>query len=365
MAQPLRQYLEVQADRVESVLAAHHAPGRVMGGTVGPRLIRFCLDPAPHSRFSTIRGLTDDLALALRVTSLRIDRGQEGITLEFPNPNPHPVSLLGLLPEVTPLPLYTAVLGVTQGGTPLLARLSSPDVAHVLVSGTTGSGKSALLRTIAMSLLLSQPSTALRLLCLDPKGRTFGALAGVPHLLRPPVATVAEAVEVLTSLLRAMEIRDRRRENAPRIVLLIDELADLIFQGEDCVVQALTRLVQRGREAGIHVVAATQRPSSAVLTGLMRANFPLRLVGRVTSAEDARVATGRAGTAAHLLEGRGDFLAVGGSGDPIRFQVAYISDREVQEQAALLQKGMDGALRPERSFSARPQLSQESSLIRR
>lgn len=365
MAQHLRQYLEAQADRIESVLAAHHAPGRVMGGTVGPRLIRFCLDPAPFSRFSTIRGLADDLALALRVTSLRIDRGQEGITVEFPNPDPRPVSLLGLLPEVTPLPLHTAVLGVTQGGTPLLARLSSPDVAHVLVSGTTGSGKSALLRTVALSLLLAQSPATLRLLCLDPKGRTFGALAGAPHLLRPPVATVAEAVEVLTSLLRAMEIRDRRRENAPRIVLLVDELADLIFQGEDCVVQALTRLVQRGREAGIHVVAATQRPSSAILTGLMRANFPLRLVGRVTSAEDARVATGRAGTAAHLLEGRGDFLAVGGSGDPIRFQVAYISDREMQEQAALLQKGTGGAWGLEQSLNAPPQLSQESSSIRR
>ncbi len=113
------------------------------------------------------------------------------------------------------------------------------------------------------------------------------------------------------------------------------------------------------------MVAATQRPSSAILTGLMRANFPLRLVGRVTSAEDARVATGRAGTAAHLLEGRGDFLAVGGSGDPIRFQVAYISDREMQEQAALLQKGTGGAWGLEQSLNAPPQLSQESSSIRR
>lgn len=337
MPQRLRQYLEAQADRVESVLAAHHAPGRVTGGTVGPRLIRFCLDPAPHTRFSAVRGLADDLALALRVNSLRIDHGHEGITIEFPNPDPHPISLLTLLPEVTPVPLHTAVLGLMEDGRPLLARLSSPEVAHILVSGTTGSGKSALLRTIAMSLILSQPASTLRLLCLDPKGRTFLPLTGAPHLLRPPVSTLPETLEALESLLHVMEIRDRRGENAPRIVLMVDELADLIFQGGDPLAKALTRLVQRGREPGIHVIAATQRPSSAVLDGVMRANFPLRLVGKVVSAEDARMATGQAGTGAHLLSGRGDFLSVGGGIAPIRFQVAFISEREVSNSIGSLQ----------------------------
>ncbi|MEA3396408.1 MAG: DNA translocase FtsK [Chloroflexota bacterium] len=332
----LRSYLETQSDRTEALLAAHSAPARITGGTVGPRLIRLFLNPAPHTRFATIQGLTDDLALALRVPSLRIGRGDEGVILEMPNPHPRPVSLSQLLPEVAPLPHLTAMLGLTDAGVPLLARLSSPDVAHVLVSGATGSGKSALLRTMAVSLVLSQSAADLRLLCLDPQGRTFGSLVDAPHLLRPPVVETHEALEALRSLLREMEIRDRRNEDAPAIVLLVDELVDLVSQSESAVLQALTQLVQRGHETGIHVVAATQRPSSAILSGLLRANFPLRLVGKVVSAEDARVAAGRAKTDAHLLSGRGDFLAVGGSATPIRFQVAFIKERDARKKIAQL-----------------------------
>ncbi|MGC9399406.1 MAG: DNA translocase FtsK [Anaerolineae bacterium] len=339
MPQPLRAYLEAQADRVEMVLSAHKAPGRVSGGTVGPRLIRFILHPAPHIRYAKIRRLADDLALALRVPSLRIARGQEGVVLEFDNPNPRPVSLLEMLPQVLkdehgnpdPLPPTTALLGLTDEGVPLLARLASPQVAHVLIAGTTGSGKSVLLRTMALSLILTHTPETLRMICLDPKARTFPSLQGAPHLLRPPVSEMPEVLEVLRSLLRAMEVRDRHGEHTPYVVLVVDELADLIFSGGDEVTEALTRLVQRGREAGIHVVAATQRPSSAIMTGLMRANFPLRLVGKVVSANDARVAAGRGGTEAHLLSGKGDFLAVGGGeSEPLRFQVAYVSAEEAR-----------------------------------
>ncbi len=347
--QSLRIYLEAQSDRVESVLAAHKAPGRITGGTVGPRLIRFFLDPAPHIRFSAVRNLSDDLALALKVPFLRVGRGKEGIVLEIPNPDPRPVTLLQLLPELEPLPPATALLGLTSDGIPLLARLSSPDVAHILIAGTTGSGKSVLLRTVALSLVLAHPPESLRLLCLDPKGRVFKDFAGTPHLLRPPVVAVEEAIEALRSLLRAMEVRDRRGEHHPRIVLLIDEVADLILQGEEHEVgeeltSALTRLAQRGREAGIHLVAATQRPSSALLGGLMRANFPLRLVGKVTSANDARVAAGRGGTDAHLLSGRGDFLAVGGGEDTLRFQAAFVSDKEIRREVGHLATSVRPAL---------------------
>ena len=155
MARSLRQYLNYQADRVESVLAAHRAPGRITGGTVGPRLIRFVLDPAPHIRFSKVRALADDMALALRVSSLQVQRSREGVVLEFPNPNPRPVTLDRLLPEVMPMPVSAALLGLTEDGSPLLARLAAPEVSHILIAGTTGSGKSALLRTIAASLILS------------------------------------------------------------------------------------------------------------------------------------------------------------------------------------------------------------------
>ena len=370
MPRSIRPYLEYQADRVEAVLAAHRTPARVTGGTVGPRLIRFFLNPAPHIRFAAIRNLADDLALALRVPTLRIDRGKEGVVLEFSNPNPRAVTLLALLPEVTPLPAATAVLGLTDDGVPLLARLSSPQVAHVLIAGTTGSGKSALLRTMAASLVLGHAAEGLRLVCLDPKGRTFQGLVGAPHLARAPVTEGAEMLEVLRSLVRTMEHRDRLGERppgpgdgreaaprivvprivvprivVPRIVVFIDELADLVMLGDKVVTEALTRLVQRGREAGVHVVAATQHPSAAILSGVMRANFPLRLVGKVVSADDARVASGRAGTNAHLLNGRGDFLAVSGGDAPLRFQVGYIGDKELREQVKELTRPTSDVIR--------------------
>jgi len=132
-----------------------------------------------------------------------------------------------------------------------------------------------------------------------------------------------------------MEIRDRRNENTPAIVLLVDELVDLVSQGGDAVTQALMRLVQRGHETDIHVVAATRRPAAAILSGLLR-NFPLRLVGKAKSVEDARVAAGRAKTDAHLLSGRGDFLAVGGNALPIRFQTAFIKERDARKKIAQL-----------------------------
>ncbi len=346
---PRRRYLEYQADRVESVLAAHRSPGRITGGTVGPRLIRFFLNPAPQTRYAAIKRLADDLALAMRVPNLHVNRGEQGVVLEFANPEPSPVSLLPLIQEVDPVPLATATLGLTDDGVPLLARLSSPDVAHVLVAGTTGSGKSVLLRTLILSLAMAHSPTELRFLCIDPKGRAFTPFKHLPHLLRHPIVDPNEALEALTSAVRTMEIRDRLNERpvtplnrddpphnaVPRIVIVVDELADLLMLGEKPMNKALTRLVQRGREAGMHIVAATQRPSSAILGGVMRANFPLRLVGKVASTDDARVAAGRGGTDAHLLGGRGDFLAITGQTE-IRFQVANVDDKTLQQQVKQL-----------------------------
>ena len=339
MARKLRPYLEYQADRVEAVLAAHRAPGRITGGTVGPRLVRFFLDLDPHTRFTAIKRLADDLALAMRVSNLSIDRNADGVVLSFANPDPKPVDPLPLLDGLLPSPPATALLGLTDSGVPLLARLAAPEVAHVLVAGTTGSGKSVLLRTMATSLLLTNPPDALRLPCLDPHGRPFPPLAGAAHLARPVITAPPEAHEALHSLLRTMEIRDRRHESpgtstTPRIVVFVDELADLLMEGGDALTATVTRLVQRGREAGIHLVAATQHPAAALLGSVMRANFPLRLVGRVAAAQDALVSSGRGGTDAHLLHGRGDFLAVSGGDQPIRFQVANITDKDIATEMA-------------------------------
>lgn len=362
MPRSIRPYLEYQADRVEAVLAAHRTPGRVTGGTVGPRLIRFFVNPAPHIRFASIKRLSDDLALAMQVSTLSVDRGKEGVVLEFSNPNPRPVTLLSLLQEVMPVPVATAMLGLTDEGEPLLVRLSAPEVAHILVSGTTGSGKSVLLQTIAASLVLTHDPEVLQVLCIDPKARAFQPFEGVPHLSRAPITAIPAALEALHSLAKVMEARDRRGETpasaqergstVPHIVVFIDELADLVMQGSRDFTDVLTRLVQRGRQAGIHVVAATQHPSSAILSSLMRANFPLRLVGRVVSADDARVASGRAGTNAHLLNGRGDFLAVTGGDSPLRFQVAYIGEKELRQQMTAL-RGSGVPFSSQSSFTAR------------
>lgn len=317
----LRPYLEFRADVVESILAAHRVPGRVTGGTAGPRLIRFFVQPAPHVRFAGIQHLADDLALGLQVPQVRVSRGIEGVILEFANPNPRPVTLRDLLQSLPPLPLATALLGLSEHNAPLLARLPAPDVAHILIAGTTGCGKSVLLRTIAASLLLSNAPNVVGLVLIDPKGRTFPPGLTAAHLLRPVITAPAEALEALRSLVHLLMVRDRKGETLPHIVVCIDELADLIMSGDGVSAQ-LERLVQRGREAGLHLVAATQRPSAAILSGIVRANFPLRLVGKVVSAEDAHIAAGRGGTGAERLQGKGDFLAVNGE-QLTRFQTAY------------------------------------------
>jgi S-DNA-T family DNA segregation ATPase FtsK/SpoIIIE len=213
-------------------------------------------------------------------------------------------------------------------------------VAHVLVAGTTGSGKTALMRTLLLSLAMHNHPGHLQIVLIDPKGRGLGALARLPHVWQ--AAGVAQtpdaAMKVLTDLVDEMDRRDTARRNLPRLVVAVDELADLMQTGGKPVADALTRLTQRGREAGIHVVAATQRPSAALVGGLMKANFPVRLVGSVVSAEDARVAAGVAGTEAERLLGRGDFLLVA-KGQVIRFQAAYAGDVEMAEIVARIRAG--------------------------
>jgi S-DNA-T family DNA segregation ATPase FtsK/SpoIIIE len=329
------QLLNLQADRLEAVLTSHRAPGRITGGTVGPRHIRFFLNPAPHIRFATVKRLADDLALALRVPHLSVDRSTQGIVLAINNPAPQKIAFSDLVHQVIPVPASTVLLGLSDDGVPLLARLASPDVAHILIAGTTGSGKSVLLQCIASSIIQTHNPAVARMVCIDPKGRTFSPLTSAPHMVRHPIANIDEALEAINSLCRTMELRDQRGEypgvhrGTPWIIVLIDELADLIMQGGKSAIENLTRLVQRGREAGIHLVAATQHPSSAILSSVMRANFPLRLVGKVTSAQDAQVASGRAGTNAHCLGGRGDFIAIFGADEPIRFQVPHVTREDL------------------------------------
>ncbi|NOX63932.1 MAG: DNA translocase FtsK [Chloroflexi bacterium] len=331
-----RHTLERQADVIEAVLAAHKIQGRVWGGTVTPRFIRYDVTAAVGTRVQKVLALKDEIALSLGVPEIRLYREEGAIRVEVPRARPATVRLLPLCRSLPRIPPLTAVLGVDGDGAPLLLRLPSPDVAHVLVAGATGSGKTALLRTMALSLALHNPQRRLQLALIDPKGRGFGPLAKTPHLIRPVVEEPELAVRLLEGLAAEMVRRDREKISTPALVIIIDELADLRMVAGKRLEDALTRLTQRGREAGIHVIVATQRPAATVVGGLIKANLPVRLVGTVSSPEDAKVATGLAGTGAERLRGRGDFLLIA-RGEQIRFQTAYASEKEIREAIASMQ----------------------------
>lgn len=377
----MRQMLEYQADRIEAVLAHHKIPARVTGGTVTPRWIRFQVAPALGARIASITGLAEELAAALNAPTVRVARQGATIAVEVPRDDPHPVRLRPLLQGLHNVPPVTAVLGIADDGVPLLIRLPSPDVAHILVAGTTGSGKTALLRAMVLSLAYFNSHRNLRLVLIDPKGSAFGDLEGLPHLARPVITDPEEAAEALGSAVRLMEAVSRKggavsgqgvelplpttSYRLPTIVLVIDELADLLMVAGAEAERPLTRLLQRGREAGIHVMAATQKPTAAVIGSLVKANFPVRLCGKVASPEDARVATGWKGTGAERLLGRGDFIAVA-EGQLHRFQAAYIAPEEVRQVVAEMQGQSIGASTNRRveESPVRSALPQAQSMLR-
>jgi S-DNA-T family DNA segregation ATPase FtsK/SpoIIIE len=337
-----RQMLELQADRIEMVLRDYKAPARVTGGNVTPRWVQFLLQTAPGIKVNRVESLSREIALALGAPSARVSAQGGSVRVDVPRSDPQPVKLLPLCSRLPQTPFGTAVLGLADDGAPLLLRLPSPDVAHVLIAGTTGSGKTALVQSIIASLALTHRRSQMQFVLIDPKGRAFEGFNALPHLLRPIVTQADQAVQILNDMIALMEMRDRSRVTDPRIVIVLDELADLVQTGGAEVIESLGRLVQRGREAGIHVIGATQKPSSAILGPLVKANFPVRLVGRVVSSDDARVAAGVGGTGAEKLSGHGDFVAVAGPG-VTRFQAAYISSADMVTVANRLASGERGS----------------------
>jgi len=351
----MQKVLHYQADRIELVLASHKVPGRVTGGKVTPRMVRYHLTTPLGVRVRQVASLAEELALSLGAQSCRVYRQDGQVQIEVPRSDGQVIRLQDVcnrLPVHKPgagrpstVPPVTAVLGLDGDGAPLLLCLPSPNVAHVLLAGTTGSGKTALARTMVASLATYNSQRQLQFVLVDPKGRGLMPFEGLPHLLGPVVTRVDDVVPVLDRLVVEMEQRDLDRRSEPRVVIVLDELADLIQVGGRAVEAAVTRLTQRGREAGLHVVACTQKPAASAIGSLIKSNFPVRLVGSVASPEDAKVATGLAGTGAERLMGQGDFVVVA-KGQVTRMQAAYIDEGQVRELVGHLEKGSQPRLGP-------------------
>jgi S-DNA-T family DNA segregation ATPase FtsK/SpoIIIE len=341
----MRQVLEYQADQIEMVLTSHRVPGRVTGGVVTPRWISYQVWPEVSTKVARIIALSEELALRLGAQRVRVSRQGAAVQVDVPREDGQVVRLLALCRRLPEVPRQTAVLGLDESGVPLLLRLPSPEVAHVLVAGTTGSGKTALVRSIALSLALHNRLGEVQMIFIDPKGNgfdpfvTFGNRGAVlPHLLRPPVQDVHQAIFLLGEMVEEMVRRDREKISEPRVIIFIDELADLMAQGGKAMDRLMTRLTQRGRSAGLHLVACTQKPLVASIGSLTRSNFPVRLVGSVASADDAKIAAGIPGTGAEQLLGRGDFLLVA-KGHVTRFQAAYVTEAEIRRLVERMSEG--------------------------
>lgn len=318
-----RSDLEAQSNLIDHIFASHKVPARVQGGSVSPRWVRYHLSTAPTAKISLVRNLSEELALALGSSSVRIARDGQTLALEVPTTQEAQVFLLDLLAEIARPPAISSCLGLASDGRPLLLRLPSADVAHVLVAGTTGSGKTELLRTMIWSLALTNRQSQLQLVLIDPKRKGLAALESLPHLIAPVLSKPLAIQKMLERLVQEMEKRDAQQISTPHLVVVLDEAADLLLTGGPLLEQQLIRLAQRGRSAGIHLIMGTQNPSAQMFSPLLRANFPVRLVGKVSSATEARIATGLPGSKAELLLGKGDFLAVA-AGKITRFQAAYL-----------------------------------------
>ncbi|MBX2998427.1 MAG: DNA translocase FtsK [Caldilineaceae bacterium] len=333
-----RRTLNLQADRIEAVLKTHKVPGRVEGGTVMPRLVQFRLATDMGTKVAKVASLAEEIALALGSREARVYRDGAAINVEIPRLDPEPVRLLPLCKRLTLVPPVAAVLGMDESGTPLVLRLASPDVAHVLVAGTTGSGKTALARTLLTSLAMYNRQSDVQIILIDPKGRGFRPLERLPHVLNGVQDSVELASTCLHWLVREMERRDKEGISKPALIIAVDELADLIHTGGKEMEDRLTRIAQRGREAGIHLVACTQKPTASLIGGAMKANFPVRLVGAVASSDEARYASGISGSGAEKLEGKGDFMLVA-KGEVVRFQAAWLGPKDLDLVTTELKMG--------------------------
>ncbi len=378
--------LEQNARLLEGVLDDFGVRGEIINVRPGPVVTLYELEPAPGIKSARVIGLADDIARSMSAISCRVAviPGKNAIGIELPNTRRETVYLRELLASrdfEDSKSRLGLCLGKTIGGEPVIADLAR--MPHLLVAGTTGSGKSVSINTMILSLLYRMSPEECRLIMIDPKMLELSTYDGIPHLLTPVVTDPKQAVVALKWTVREMEDRYRKMsklgvrnlhgfnsrvaeaaargetltrtvqtgfdpdtgeaiyeqeelalEPMPFIVVIIDEMADLMMVAGKDIEGAVQRLAQMARAAGIHVVMATQRPSVDVITGTIKANFPTRISFQVTSKIDSRTILGEQG--AEQLLGQGDMLYMAGGGRIQRVHGPFVSDEEVEEVVAHL-----------------------------
>ncbi|WP_251441219.1 FtsK/SpoIIIE family DNA translocase [Veillonella intestinalis] len=342
---------------LEETLKSFGVTAHVVNATQGPTVTRYELEPAPGTKVSRILNLSDDLKMALAAIDIRIEApipGKSAVGIEVPNKNVTAVHLRDVLEAEK---FQKARGGIPVGlGKDIAGEAIITDLAkmpHLLVAGSTGSGKSVCVNTLISSILFSRKPSEVQLILVDPKMVELSVYNGIPHLKVPVVTDMKKAAAVLRWAVREMEARylamsengvrnisgfnERFPDKAmPLILIIIDELADLMMTAPD-VEEAINRLAAKARAAGIHMVLATQRPSVNVITGTIKANVPSRISFAVATQIDSRTILDMAG--AEKLLGKGDMLFNPiGANKPIRIQGAFISDEEVEELVAFVKQ---------------------------
>ena len=338
------------ADALVTCLAHFGVEATVSGMISGPRVTRYELQLAPGTKVGKVANLKDDLSYALATTEIRILApipGKQAVGVEVPNLSPSIVTLGDIyadLPETaSPLSVW---LGKDISGAAVWADLAR--MPHILIAGTTGSGKSGCINTILTSILLRATPDEVRMILIDPKRIELNFYERIPHLLTPVVSSPKEAAAVLLNVVTEMErryerlsqvrarslpeanraFRKRGEEELPYLLIVIDELADLMMVSPQDVEDSIIRLAQKSRAVGIHLVLATQRPSVDVITGMIKANVPSRIAFAVSSQTDSRVILDSNG--AESLLGQGDMLFKPlGTSRLQRVQGAYVTEEEV------------------------------------
>ena len=343
--------LRLNKDRLASSIKSFGVNARIIGYTRGPTVTRFDLELEQGVKLNRLTNLSDDIALALGVVSVRVAPIPDKIStvgIEVPNK----VISTVYLRDIIDSPKFRAAKSVTSfavgkdiGGEPVVGNISK--LPHLLIAGTTGSGKSVCMNSLIISLLYKADPDEVKLIMIDPKMVELGVYNGIPHLYIPVVTDPKKAAGALqwavTEMLKRYRLfsevgvrnlsayntylEENGQSKMPNIVVVIDELADLMLVASKEVEESICRVAQMGRAAGVHLIIATQRPSADVITGLMKANIPSRIAFAVSSALESRIILDNSG--AEKLIGMGDMLyAPIGCGKPQRIQGAFVSDEE-------------------------------------